>query len=392
MEPRFGHNFGNVRVHTGEKAAESARAVDALAYTVGRDVVFGAGRYAPGTAAGQRLLAHELAHVVQQREPATGSGGLFLDSPGTASEREAEAVSRAVASGRWAPAISSPPAARLQRQMGGVKVAERRQQEEARLPAKFPDKGIRVIGSDAAALVAILSDCTGILLTLDADGMLVALAGPIATPGKVSPTARAELSALIKGPTGVIIDTNPAAEAVVVGTFSQETPGYQRIDVGNIRAMAAATGEKAGLSACDTVMHEISEAVAGRKVSLESGVTGRQAFEPAHAEGTRVEDAIRGEFGLPLRSKTEHGDLVMMGQESATTRLLLKSLIFVKGRQTYTQLSLLRFTLTSDQQVVASHVVKGQVRFSTQRQALEIFNRFASKFGFRPLAIPEELK
>jgi hypothetical protein len=76
MEPRFGHNFGHVRVHTDTRAAESARAVNALAYTVGRDVVFGAGRYEPGTAAGDRLLAHELTHVVQQpsalqRQPAT---------------------------------------------------------------------------------------------------------------------------------------------------------------------------------------------------------------------------------------------------------------------------------------------------------------------------------
>lgn len=67
LEPRFGHNFGGVRVHNDARAAESAQAVGALAYTVGRDIVFGAGQYAPGTAAGQRLLAHELAHVVQQR-------------------------------------------------------------------------------------------------------------------------------------------------------------------------------------------------------------------------------------------------------------------------------------------------------------------------------------
>ncbi len=60
MEPRFGHDFSGVRVHTGARAAESARAVHALAYTVGRDVVFGAGQYAPATSAGRRLLAHEL--------------------------------------------------------------------------------------------------------------------------------------------------------------------------------------------------------------------------------------------------------------------------------------------------------------------------------------------
>src|SRR5262249_43583700 len=60
------HDFSRVRVHTDGKAAESARAVNALAYTVGADIVFAGGQYAPSTASGQRLLAHELAHVVQQ--------------------------------------------------------------------------------------------------------------------------------------------------------------------------------------------------------------------------------------------------------------------------------------------------------------------------------------
>lgn len=68
FEPRFGYDFSQVRVHTDAKAAESARAVNALAFTVGRDVAFGAGQYAPGTTEGKRLLAHELTHVVQQNQ------------------------------------------------------------------------------------------------------------------------------------------------------------------------------------------------------------------------------------------------------------------------------------------------------------------------------------
>jgi peptidoglycan hydrolase-like protein with peptidoglycan-binding domain len=67
FEPRFGHDFTDVRVHTDGRAAGSARAVNALAYTSGRDVVFGAGQYEPHNAHGRRLLAHELTHVVQQR-------------------------------------------------------------------------------------------------------------------------------------------------------------------------------------------------------------------------------------------------------------------------------------------------------------------------------------
>jgi len=67
FEPRFSHDLSQVRVHTDSQAAESVRAVNALAYTVGRDVVFGEGRYAPGTRAGSRLLAHELTHAIQQQ-------------------------------------------------------------------------------------------------------------------------------------------------------------------------------------------------------------------------------------------------------------------------------------------------------------------------------------
>ncbi len=66
LEPRFGLDFSGVRVHTDATAAYSAQAVNALAYTLGQDIVFGKDQYQPGTSEGQRLLAHELTHVVQQ--------------------------------------------------------------------------------------------------------------------------------------------------------------------------------------------------------------------------------------------------------------------------------------------------------------------------------------
>ena len=66
FSPRLGQDFGSVRVHTDPQAVESARRLNACAYTVGRDVVFGPGQYRPATANGRQLLAHELTHVVQQ--------------------------------------------------------------------------------------------------------------------------------------------------------------------------------------------------------------------------------------------------------------------------------------------------------------------------------------
>ena len=100
MEPRFGHDFSRVRTHTDARAAESARAVGARAYTVGHDVVFGAGRYAPHTAAGQRLLAHELAHVVQQQAAGPSlQPDLVASRAGDVAEQEAEAVAEQVTGG-----------------------------------------------------------------------------------------------------------------------------------------------------------------------------------------------------------------------------------------------------------------------------------------------------
>jgi hypothetical protein len=74
MEPRFGHDFSRVRLHTDAKAAESAQAVNAFAYTVGANIVIRSEKYAPSTAKGRLLLAHELAHVVQQAVGYAGTG------------------------------------------------------------------------------------------------------------------------------------------------------------------------------------------------------------------------------------------------------------------------------------------------------------------------------
>jgi hypothetical protein len=78
MEERFGHDFSQVRVHTDGRAGASARAVNARAFTVGRDLVFDGGQYAPHTMAGRRLLAHELAHVLQQRSDVDTANHGFL--------------------------------------------------------------------------------------------------------------------------------------------------------------------------------------------------------------------------------------------------------------------------------------------------------------------------
>jgi hypothetical protein len=98
MEPRFGHDFSQVRVHTGPRAAESARAVNALAYRVGKNVVFGAGQYVPEAAAGRKLIAHELTHVVQQASLNAG-GSLEIGPADDVYERDADSFAAALDSG-----------------------------------------------------------------------------------------------------------------------------------------------------------------------------------------------------------------------------------------------------------------------------------------------------
>jgi hypothetical protein len=96
MELRFGHDFRSVRVHADEKAAESAEALDASAYTVGQDIVLGGDQPSPETREGRQLLTHELAHVVQQSR-----GGQTLAANSSAvHEQDAEAASTALSEGR----------------------------------------------------------------------------------------------------------------------------------------------------------------------------------------------------------------------------------------------------------------------------------------------------
>jgi outer membrane protein OmpA-like peptidoglycan-associated protein len=96
MEALFNEDFSNVRVHTDSDAAESARSVNALAYTAGEDVVFGASQYNPDSKAGHELLAHELAHTVQQRDAgvaASAGGGTTISRAPTPGAAEPEEIS-----------------------------------------------------------------------------------------------------------------------------------------------------------------------------------------------------------------------------------------------------------------------------------------------------------
>ncbi len=117
MEARLGHDFGDVRVHDDSRAHDSAVAVNAHAYTVGSNIVFQRERYNPESHEGQVTLAHELTHVVQQRNgPVDGTstgGGIKVSDPSDRFEREASAnAERVMSAPSTAPAVAAPVAQR----------------------------------------------------------------------------------------------------------------------------------------------------------------------------------------------------------------------------------------------------------------------------------------
>ncbi len=132
MEARLGHDFGDVRVHHDARAEESAKAVNAHAYTVGSNIVFQRDRYDPSSEGGRVTLAHELTHVIQQRTgPVDGTaapGGIRLSDPSDRFEREAAAnAERAMSAPLPESAAATGAGAAVQRQ-------EEEQEEEEESP------------------------------------------------------------------------------------------------------------------------------------------------------------------------------------------------------------------------------------------------------------------
>jgi hypothetical protein len=162
IEPRFGHDFSAVRVHTDAQAAASARSVNALAYTVGHNVVFGSGQYAPTSTAGRRLIAHELAHVVQQQDVATKPlpTALRIGPQADFAEQEANTVAGAVLSGPLGGAFTlSQTDARISRAIDpSALYAPAEQKPRQRMGSTLPYREatelaecIRIMGEENAA-------------------------------------------------------------------------------------------------------------------------------------------------------------------------------------------------------------------------------------------------
>ncbi|MFT3833030.1 MAG: DUF4157 domain-containing protein [Micropruina sp.] len=131
MEARLGHDFSDVRIHDDAAAADSAKAVNAHAYTVGSNVVFQRNVYDPSSTAGKTTLAHELTHVIQQRngpvEGTSAPGGIKVSDPSDRFEREASANADRVMAGP----------APVQTLSGSAPAVQREEAEEEELQGLF---------------------------------------------------------------------------------------------------------------------------------------------------------------------------------------------------------------------------------------------------------------
>jgi hypothetical protein len=156
MEPRFGQDLGAVRLHTDAMAAQSAAAVNARAFTVGRDIVFASGQHAPASAQGRTLLAHELTHVVQQGGRAAPSGALRIASAEGALEQDANSAAEAVVFGKQVTSLAQPVSGCLQRQTPAAEpdrihdpMIEQFRRENGFPPGGVDETGRRVGPSDS---------------------------------------------------------------------------------------------------------------------------------------------------------------------------------------------------------------------------------------------------
>jgi hypothetical protein len=157
MEPRFGHDFSQVRVHADAKAAESARAVHARAYAVGPDVIFAAGQYVPATQSGRQLLAHELAHTVQQSRGGSGVGAEQQADAAAANIVGGSSLSLAALGGAPISLQAKPAEAKAARQPASndiAKVFDGYALNSPALPARHFDPMLRLAREIAARMKA----------------------------------------------------------------------------------------------------------------------------------------------------------------------------------------------------------------------------------------------
>jgi hypothetical protein len=292
MEAAMGQDFRDVRVHTDRDAAHAARRLDALAFTTGRDVFFDTGRYRPDTREGQWLLAHELTHVVQQRNGGAAPARAvapWISQPGDPTEREADAAADAVIAGQ--PVLqrfTAVPGGGAQR-LGLPSV-----DDILNLPGQVLDAGEELV-EGAAEVAGDVVDAAGEALSAAWD-LATSIASAIAGAVSVSGTT----VTITAGP--LCTDLALAAELPVPGLsrflpfFSGQLPISQMVtaygEVGLNLSLDPLLRVQLGPGCLNSLVIRI-DPLAGR-YSLSSSVT----FTVAAQAGAEARVGLRGAVGL----------------------------------------------------------------------------------------------
>lgn len=158
MESRFNHDFSQVRVHTDTNAAESAREIDARAYTLGQNAVFGEGKYNLSTPEGKRLLTHELVHVVQQTtQPTPFTTAMRVSLPSDSSEQKADEVAHEILTGQPLSQSIQPSAPIIARDPGeGVQTTAKKISVQVVRAKSSNDAAALIWRDDTGAIVGLL--------------------------------------------------------------------------------------------------------------------------------------------------------------------------------------------------------------------------------------------
>jgi len=235
MEQRFGHDFSQVRVHSGMAAEQSARDVNADAYTVGHNIVFGMDRFAPGTHAGRRLISHELTHVVQQASVPVVSSSFEIADAESASEREADgAAAQTLSTGQLAGQAQPRAPVKLARQPADTPTPDAPAPDTPAAASPTRVDLIRVscesntieFETDAGIPSYELSDCkiedADYIGTVTVEGNNVNFSPPPNAPGQ---GARFPYRVKPGQPNPSTFFPNQTTVHIVTGTLSQPSPG-----------------------------------------------------------------------------------------------------------------------------------------------------------------------
>jgi outer membrane protein OmpA-like peptidoglycan-associated protein len=251
FEPRFDHDFSDVRVHTDSPAAETARGMNAMAFTVGRDIAFAAGQYSPDSMEGRKLLAHELTHVIQQSDGASRKGANHV--------------------GRLKAPLS------VQRRLVTFGTL-----------------------ADVNALLGLLGPPAGLTLNLNVTTNQTRIAAT--APGTpTSPALRTQLTNIINHATQhAEVIVGRGQPQVQIGAFPQPSDltvtRVQQIDIDDILAVeAGAAGNGVAQAA-----HEIQENFQAHSATP---VAGTDRFPAAHASGTTAESDVAEQLVGPGRKE-----------------------------------------------------------------------------------------